>query len=160
MLRTIQDRLPERPSLTETITRKRRWFCLLIALLFCYGCGRAEPARLPTFPVEGQVLLNNKPLANAQVVLHPVPATEGVLPATAQTDKEGKFIATTYVTGDGAVQGQFAVTVQHYPLIKNGDSYQRGPNSLPTKLATPQSTDWKITVTDSGAKLPPKKITR
>jgi len=131
-----------------------------LAVLVSGGCGKSGPERLPVFPVSGQVLYKDKPLPNAQITLHPKNADPKALPAQAQTDQNGNFQVTTYEAGDGAAFGEYVVTVKCYQLIKNGDSYERGPNILPPKLANAQSTDWKIQVAEAPNSLPPKKIAR
>ncbi|MDX1962672.1 MAG: hypothetical protein SFX18_05935 [Pirellulales bacterium] len=132
-------------------------FC---ALPLVVGCGKSQPERLATFPVEGRLLVNNQPLPHAQIILHPSAAGSPALAARAQTDKEGNFTVTTYETGDGAATGEYKITVQHYPLVKNGESYERGENSLPAKYSDPNTTDWKVTVGQAPTKIPAKNITR
>lgn len=132
--------------------------------MWALGCGEAKTARVAVHPVEGKVLLRGKPLSNAFVIVHPKgAASEGALPvpaARAQTDANGVFVLSTYEHGDGAAVGEYAVTVQHYPLVKTGESYAAGPNDLPPRLATPQSTDIFVTVAEGKNTLPPIDIRR
>lgn len=117
-------------------------------LLPAVGCGRAEATRLAVFPVKGQVTLNGKPLSNALVVLHPkTPAPGQSTTPRATTDANGDFQVSTYDTNDGAPTGEYAVTIQHFPLLQKGESFEPGPNSLPKKLSKPDTTD-----------LPPVKV--
>lgn len=117
-------------------------------LLPAVGCGRSEATRLAVYPVKGQVTLNGKPLSNALVVLHPKAATPGsTTTPRATTDQNGQFEVSTYDSKDGAPVGEYAVTIQHFPLLQKGESFEPGPNSLPKKLSKPDTTD-----------LPPVKV--
>jgi len=118
----------------------------LAALVFCAsGCKEASTTRLPVFPVTGRVVFKDKPLENALVVLHPKAAAgSGVLPARATTDREGNFQLATYDAKDGAIAGEYVITIQHFPLVKKGESFEPGPNSLPPKLAKPETSDLPV----------------
>ncbi len=60
-------------------------------------------------PVNGTVTLDNVPLADAQVVFHPV---RGGRPAVATTDKNGKFsVSAGYHETTGAYHGNYKVTI-------------------------------------------------
>lgn len=122
------------------------------------GCGPADE-RVPVYPVSGQINFNGKPLANALVVFHPQRPTDSRTPvAQGRTDDAGRFQLTSYETHDGAAAGDFAVTVQAFPLIKNGDSYTPGPNFLPPKLAKPETTPFQVNVTAGTNDLPPLEL--
>lgn len=122
------------------------WLAAILLLSCGAGCGPADD-RVAVYPVSGQVRLNGQPLANALVVFHPQnPADTRTPVAQGRTDDSGKFQLTSYETRDGAAAGEFAVTVQSFQLIKQGDSYTPGPNILPAKLAKPDSTDIRVTI--------------
>lgn len=126
------------------------------------GCS-SEPApdRLAVFPVSGQVRLNGNPLANAFVVLHPrQPADARTLPARGKTDQEGRFQLTSYEANDGAAIGEYAVTVEYYQLVKNGESYIAGPNVLPPKIANPATSDIVVRVATGENRLTPIELRR
>ena len=92
-------------------------------------------------------------------MFHPRNATDArVLAARGQTDREGKFQLTSYEANDGAAAGEYAVTIQHYKLVKKGDSYSAGPNVLSPKLATPGATDIKVSVSASPNQLQPIEV--
>ena len=81
------------------------------ALGACAGCGGGPK----TYKVDGVVILDGKPLAGATVAFMPQ-AQDGHL-ARGLTDQDGKFQLSTFGTNDGAVRGEYKVTV-----IKEGTS--------------------------------------
>ena len=141
------------------------WRAVFVGVLFtagtCTGCSRDQVDRVQVFPAAGQVLWDNKPLAGALVVLHPNNvATDKALPSRAQTNGEGRFELTTYEAGDGAPIGEYTVTVEYYPLQKNGDSFLAGANALPPKYSKPDSSDLRVRITDKPNELPPLVLRR
>ncbi len=83
---------------------------LLSAAVFSFaGCGGEK--REATFPVTGTLTLDGQPVAGANVVLSPKGAGTA---ATAVTEEDGTFSVGTYETGDGAVPGEYSVTVNKY----------------------------------------------
>ncbi|MGA2031269.1 MAG: hypothetical protein ABSG68_03345 [Thermoguttaceae bacterium] len=134
--------------------RPALWAGLALAAALA-GCSRA-PARLPVQPVEGQVLWNGKPLAGAAVVFYPQGwQTDGSTRAPrAQTGSDGKFHIGTYDKGDGAPEGQYLVTVVHFPMVPRGSDVVPGPNVLPKKYASPKTTDLHVQVTKGTNTLP------
>jgi hypothetical protein len=132
----------------------------ILMLLVAPGCSKG-PDRIPVYPTEGQVLWEGQPLAGALVVLHPKGSPDGKgVPARAQTDKEGRFRISTYDTADGAPAGEYAVTVQYYPLEQHGESYIAGPNIVPPKYADPKATELAVRVVEGTNTLSPWKLTR
>ena len=125
---------------------------VLLAIFAASGCSQAEVANLPVHPVEGQVTLKGKPLADAFVVLHPRTG-ETTPKALGKTDAQGQFKVSTYRASDGAVAGDYVVTVQRYPLVRSGPSVVPGPNDLPQKLANPQSSTIQVHVANGANKL-------
>ena len=134
---------------------------LLVGAVALTGCGSKHTDRLAVFPVEGQVKVNGQPLANAFIVLHPKGSNDPrLLAARGQTDQNGNFKVTTYEAGDGAAVGEYAVTIEHHPLINQGGSYEPGPNVLPPKLASPGTTNVTVRVAASVNTLPPIDVRR
>lgn len=125
------------------------------------GCGGGGEERLPVHPVQGQILLQGKPLANALVAFHPKSATGAAkFSARGQTDEQGTFRVTTYDTNDGAPAGEYAVTVQYYELLNKGGSFEPGPNVLAYKLSKPDTTDITVKVAEGANELKPIEVTR
>jgi hypothetical protein len=86
-----------------------RWHRLLtvaclVALALLVGCGK----RTKTVPVSGIVKIDGVPLKDARVTFHPI---DGGKMAFGNTDAEGRFTLTTSNSNDGAVPGQYRVTV-------------------------------------------------
>lgn len=88
--------------------RKRtvsRWL-LGVVLLAAAACGgSAKPVKL-----SGRVTLDGEPLAGATVVF--TPADGGGNVASGRTDTDGEFRLTTFSINDGAVPGDYKVTIK------------------------------------------------
>lgn len=91
-------------------TTLRRYAAIICGLcLMGTGCSVEEGE--PKHPVTGTVVWKGKPVEGAIVAF--TPATGGA-PASAVTDATGVFRLTTKVSGDGAVAGEYSVTVAKY----------------------------------------------
>jgi len=77
----------------------------LVLLVLTAGCGPSGPAMVP---VSGVVTLDDNPVAGASVMFAPV---SGGRPAEGVTDAAGKFSLMTEKPGDGALEGEYLVTV-------------------------------------------------
>ena len=87
------------------------------SLVLFWGCAGEGPL---CYPVRGQVTLDGKPLAEAMVVLHPLTGSVvGGQKPIGFTDQDGRFVLTTYQSGDGAPPGEYAVTVE-YRAMRTG----------------------------------------
>jgi len=144
---------------TVTFVRTATAVLLFLAELFV-GCSSED--RLKVYPVEGQITFNGQPLANALVVLHPKDTSNPkLLAARGQTDAAGTFKVSTYDSQDGAPVGSYAVTVEYYQLLDKGNGgFEPGPNVLPPRLASPQTTDIVVEVAANPNKLPPVEVSR
>ncbi|MBX9581405.1 MAG: carboxypeptidase-like regulatory domain-containing protein [Gemmataceae bacterium] len=81
--------------------------CLLgAALVVAAGCGGgAKPVK-----VAGRVTLDNQPLPGATIVFTPDGGTGNI--ASGRTDDAGEFQLTTFGPDDGAVPGDYKITVK------------------------------------------------
>lgn len=156
---TLHGRASQKP---RTLFRRTFVASLILSSLTGFaGCGKKkEVPRVAVFPVEGQLVVNGKPLANALITLHPKSTTEGASKAHAQSDKDGKFKVSTYTTGDGAVPGEYAVTLQHFSTITSPEGAKLGPSDISEKYSSPKTTDWVIKVAAQPNTIPPKSIAR
>lgn len=77
-------------------------------LAFCVGCG-GDGGPSPV-PVTGQVLFKGKPVDDARVTFHGRTESGG-RSASGKTDSQGNFSLTTFKSGDGAVPGDYVITV-------------------------------------------------
>ena len=103
--------------------RCRRWSSIAIGLCclsLASSCGRSKvpeiQGKLPVFPVKGTVLLDGKPLANANLVFHamtPLPKDASRILPRGRTSEDGGFTLTTYTDNDGAPAGKYRVTVSY-----------------------------------------------
>lgn len=91
---------------------------LLPFLLAVVGCGGGG---LNPTPVSGTINYRGKPVADAQVTFHWT-GGEGGRSASGKTDAQGKFQLTTNSTNDGAVPGDYAVTVAKFDAVAVGKS--------------------------------------
>jgi len=73
-------------------------------LCFSAGCGGDAP-----IPVAGKVTVNGVPFGNAGVTFHPQDGKGR--PATAETAEDGTYKLTTINPGDGAMKGEYRVTI-------------------------------------------------
>ncbi|WZO98840.1 hypothetical protein EP7_000431 [Isosphaeraceae bacterium EP7] len=136
---------------------------MLLASVAVVGCSKG-PARLAVVPVTGKVTFKGVPPDGALVVFHPtkpLPKQEGGLETpdpSGQVKPDGTFQLTTYDGNDGAPEGDYAVTIQWYKPVKSGADTKAGPNVIPTKYGTPDSTPWKAKVDKTATELPPQEI--
>jgi hypothetical protein len=75
------------------------WLCVL-------GCGPGEP---PRYPVSGSAEFQGKPLTMGTVALHHEDGLSPMVKGEIQSD--GHFTLGTHEPGDGAVAGNYTVTV-------------------------------------------------
>lgn len=86
----------------------------LMALLVmsAIGCGKTEdPNRPKTFPVTGRVTMNGKPVEGANVTFHPA---SGSQTSIGVTDADGNYSLSTFSSNDGALPGQYKVSIAKY----------------------------------------------
>lgn len=135
---------------------------VLCATLLLAGCGAGDGVeRLTVHPVQGSVTFEGKPLPNAQIAFHPKnPTDQRAKVALGTSDANGTFQLTTYDTHDGAVAGEFTVTVQYFQLQQNGESFSPGPNVLSPQIANPATSDIVLRVAEGPNKLPPLEVRR
>lgn len=81
---------------------------LLLVCLPAAGCGSSD--RPETVPVAGQVLVGGKSIEGATVTFRPTEKTGR--PAFGMTDAEGNFVLSTFDDGDGAIPGEYNITIE------------------------------------------------
>jgi hypothetical protein len=155
------DNQEETMTMTPRTANRRSWLVLVacLALAACSGCARPEVV----YPVQGQVFLDGKPAARAQVVFHPVGAGPDAAHPVGQTDDEGRFTLTTRETGDGAPAGEYRVAVARF-LALQGRGAAEGEsvtvNDLPARYGAAESSGLTATVRPGENRLPPFALKR
>lgn len=127
-------------------------------LVIASGCGEAAPERVATYPVEATVTFRGAPIPGAFLTLHPKQPLPEVPPPRASVAADGALKVSTYNSGDGAPAGEYIVTVEWYKPIKNGPDVVPGPNVLPRKYASPQTSGLSVTVAADVNRLPPIEL--
>jgi len=107
------------------MNRKRveRWrvgCVLVVVMLSQMGCGGSS-GRIPTSPVSGTVSVGDKPIAGADVTFHPADNEKQGRPAFGKTNDAGEFTLSTYDDGDGAVPGEYKISIVKQSLRPDMD---------------------------------------
>lgn len=131
-------------------------FVPVCAVLLLAGCGSQEPGRIPVIKTTGRLTFKDQPVEGAFLVLHPKAETTTDLPRpTALVKPDGSFQPTTFDSGDGAPAGEYVVTVEWRKLVQAGGEWKPGPNLLPQKYSSPQTSDIVVRVAEGLTELPP-----
>lgn len=143
-----------------------RGYLALGLLLLAAGCGQFDdPNRPATYPVTGTITHNGKPVEGAMVRFE---LADGSRSAIGKTDANGKYVLTTFSANDGALPGQYRVSILKYetpprtPSSKSEAEYvppeaaglaQQATipkNLLPAKYADVKTSGLAATVSESG----------
>lgn len=132
-------------------------FFILVCSLIAVGCSPSEPAPVA---VKGTVkTAKGQPCDNALVVFHPTAKERLNDPKpVATTNAEGVFVLTTFAQDDGALPGDYAVTVV-WPgkagaaskMSLSGEGEAVGADQLKGKYGDPSRPLLKATVPTEGA---------
>lgn len=129
---------------------------LCIGLLF--GCGKTDKLDVVFVPAKGVVLLDGKPLANADIRAVPQGKTMGQ-GGGGRTNENGEFQLKHTRGEDGLPEGEYLATVS---LRKNPDGSSPPPNdptppmdspaaeTLPVKYVDPAQSTLRLTVSKGG----------
>ena len=123
----------------------------LLAVLLCIGCGpRNNPHIEKTTPVSGMVTLaNGSAVRGGLVTLHPKDATKGESRGT--IGKDGRFTLGTYTVSDGAMPGQYTVTVEPIVYDKQGNLRPDKSLGIPPKYTSADSSDLTVEIKDEAS---------
>ena len=91
------------------------------------GCSSRDSNLPQQYPVSGVVTLDGKPLPGAGVMFLPRGNTRGT-GAYGMTDETGKYSLKTDHGGEGAPEGEFAVTISRV-VNRDGTPYVPNPNA-------------------------------
>lgn len=131
----------------------------LLGCLLVLGCqmGSGRPS---CQPASGQVLLEKRPVPEAQLTFHPKQGTLDLLP-TAITREDGQFQVTTWSDKDGLPIGEYVVTIVWKQLIMQGEEKVRnGPNQLPMIYSDPKRSPLRCTIQAGTNTLPAFELKR
>jgi hypothetical protein len=145
---------------------------LLCVLSLTWGCGGGGASDRPkTYPVSGTVKLNGAPVKDAVVTFQ---LDGGKESAVGSTDADGKYALSTFGSKDGAVAGQYKITITKFdappapttpppgqiappglsdsyaPPAGGGKAGGAPKNLLPPKYANAESSALRATVNESG----------
>jgi len=137
-------------------------FLTLVVLVVLVGCG--GPSRPPTFPVRGLITSEGQPLEGVTVAFRPRDPSNGQRPANGKTGPDGRYELSTFTAGDGAMAGEFGVTLLKFPPVVADDSQSgdgeyvppEGPlppppaNVLPKRYADPKTSGMAAEVKAAG----------
>lgn len=123
-------------------------------LVGCGGGGQGVAGRPTTAPVSGTVLYNQEPIEGATVTFVPQGHSHA---AVGLTDSSGEFRLQTFSRDDGAVPGEFKVTVRKVELPSGAaeppPDGEDGPqweerSLLPERYASAETSGLDATVTE------------
>lgn len=135
---------------------------LLAAAALCLLLPACGKGRKPCYPVTGKVLVDGKPAPDAFVHFHPVEAAadpaDRVSPF-AMVDDKGRFALSSYVSNDGAPEGEYIVTFEwreRSGLMKNNFE---GPDRLKGAYVDPKKSKYKVQIKPEPNELPTFELT-
>ncbi|RCS46370.1 carboxypeptidase regulatory-like domain-containing protein [Bremerella cremea] len=132
------------------------WGNAAVVCLLMTGCIQSN-SNPSTSPVTGKVIHQGKAVEGATIQFLPSDPKNKV--ANAQSDAEGKYVLSTFETGDGAMPGKYKVTVRKLVSVQEGvqkDGENAGEpayvnkDMLPKKYRSAGSTTLEYTVTADG----------
>ena len=127
---------------------------LLLSLTSCSSqTGPKLPPKKPCIKVAGQVLVDGEPAEGVQVTLYPSDEGHGLYQfPTAVTNADGEFKLRTYVSEDGAPQGNYAaVFIWPVPI----DEQVEDDDRLKRLYRDPLKSTHKVTIEGTQVKLDP-----
>jgi len=126
--------------------------CLLVILGLGLGlapasCSRGPGNRKATYPVTGEVYVDGKPAGQLAVKCVDLRGIDEKNPTSSATftDDAGKFAISTYLSGDGVPEGEYALTFlwgQHNLITA---SYG-GPDKLKSRYTDAKKSEVRFTV--------------
>lgn len=133
-----------------------------IGLLGFWFFPRGPVRPVAVHPVQGKVILDGQPLANAAIVLHRV--GDSKLPMNlhprAKATEDGTFKLETFDPADGAPDGDFVATVFLTKETEVDGEKQAGPNLLPAVYSKPETSPLRLKITSSTRELHPLELTK
>jgi hypothetical protein len=134
--------------------------CLLTALLIASppGCGESPPSRPPRQPTHGTVTYNGKPPDGAVVQFWPLPLDKidwRTVKPSARVGPDGTFRLNTYEMSDGAIVGDYVVTV----LWTGSNPDVPRPDLFQGRYSDPNKPVLKVSIKEGENAIPPINLT-
>lgn len=139
------------------------WRAACLAIVFVLGCSggtdKYKQARPKTAKATGVVTYRNEPVVDAIIVCFPTGTGEKAVAASAYTGSDGSFSLQAYPPDQGAVPGDYQVTIQK---DEEAEPAPTGPNShdappppepkslIPRKYKKIETSGLRITIPESG----------
>jgi hypothetical protein len=130
---------------------------LLTSFVFV-GCGDSSAPKVATYPVAAPITFQGKPTPGAFIAFHPVTPAENVPAPRGVVTSDGQLKVSTFNGGDGAPEGEYVLTVQWGRLVKRGGEVVPGPNVIPRKYASPQTSSLKVRIAAGDNQLAPIRL--
>lgn len=140
--------------MNQTHCKLSRKQSLLVSLFvlpsLLLGCSTEKKTDRPeTVKVQGVVLLDGAPVEGASITFQ---ADGQQNSAVGRTDQAGKYFLTTFEPGDGAVAGNYNISIVKYEDPGKPKTGTTLPvvNLLPEKYSKPKTSGLSVTVPESG----------
>ncbi len=125
---------------------------LSAAFVLLQGCGQSGPA---LYPVSGKVQCDGKPVADATVFFHRAGKTDIGEPVPyGTTGPDGSYQLGTNVPGDGAVAGDYVITIVWPDITKKENGNGERPDLLKGTYLKPTESKLKAAVTTGKNDIP------
>lgn len=116
------------------------------------GCEKQKPSGPPRQPTRGTLTYNGKPVKGAVVTFWrtPLESLDWKVPKPqAEVEADGSFQPNSYGLKDGAVTGDYALTV-----LWTGESGLPGPDLFKGRYSDPKNPVLKVTIKEGNNELP------
>lgn len=139
---------------THRLNRGLGWLTGMVLALALPACGQSDGKR-PVFPVSGKVLIDGQPGHEVRLLFIPTNTADTMAPKpTAITDEQGNLIVTTYVTGDGAPEGEYKISLEWPKMVNYFGRMQPGPDRLGGKYKNAAASKWTVFINAGNNTLP------
>jgi hypothetical protein len=112
------------------------------------------------YPVKGSAVFDGRPAAGAVLTFHRIGDLDKTNLPHAVVATDGSFSVTTFVPGDGAAAGKYAVTVIWRKKGKNRGGDDDGGFMLPPRYLTADQSGLTAEVKEGPTELPPFYLTK
>lgn len=128
-----------------------RCAALVVVATAVWGCG--GPAAPKTLKVKGTVKFDGQPLSKGQVSFQSMDGGDIARPATGTIGSDGTYELSTFADKDGALPGNYKVTVTSYENSPTAEEFAEGAklkSNIPEKYSSTVTTDLTATIPKDG----------